>query len=324
MEYNIINTYIKGIKSKLIEFFRISLKNKYQKSIVELFVDKYIDVRYFNETNYIKEKDFINRLNKDLLDVYNENANEDNSDLLKSIVALFGYLTYLDDLQFVKEDLEVIKVLSNDESLKIENSNELEQELKTWYYDLKTSKEKFQKSITSKEFNLTLKSVFKNTYEVKLEQNVKISNLYSEFAINKAFNSKTVNEDKLFITYILTTFNILNNANALDFSKKYIVDLADTLFIKEKKIERLFNILNSTLAKKFVSIKINYSDYELHKDFINKKIKEGYSFTVVLDDDSFNINELVLFSYIYVFEDSEIFDIIKSSEDKISAKIIKV
>ena len=324
MEYNIINTYIKYVKTKLLEFFKLVMKNKYQKSITESFVDKYIDVRYNNETNYSNEHDFINRLNKDLLDVYNDNVTEKNSNNLKTIVALFGYLTYLDDSCFVKEDLEVIKTLTKDKNLKLEDSSSLEQELKTWYYELKTAKEKFQKNVQTKEFALNLKSVYKNTYEVKLEHNVKISNLFSEYAINKAYNSGVINEDKLYITYILTTFNVLNNANALDFSKKYIVELTSSIYSKEKKLKKLFNILNSTLAKKLISIKISYSEYIKHKDFINNKIKEGYSFSLVLDKDNFELNELILFSYIYVYEDSDIFDIISSNENKISATIIKL
>ena len=323
MEYNIINTYVKFIKNKLLEFFKIVLKNKYQKALCEIFIDKYIDVRYYNETNHYNEKDFITRLNKDLIDAYNENVKEDNKETLKTIVALFGYITYLDDLNNVKEDLEVINMLTKDQNLKIDIEDDLNATLKKWYSDLKNKKENFYKSITTREFNLTEKLVYKNTLEVKLEQNVKISNLYSEYAINKAYNSGTVNEDKLFITYILTTYNVLNNAIALDFSKKYIVELSNTLYSKEKKIQRLLNILDSTLAKKLISIKIAYKDYIEHKDLVNQKIKDGYSFSVVLEDDEVDIKDLVLFSYIYIYEDSELFDIIKN-DNMIDARIIKL
>ena len=323
MEYNIINTYIKFIKNKLLEFFKIILNNRYSKSTCELFIDKYIDVRYYNETNNPTQRDFINRLNKDLVDVYKENVNENNKNTLKTIVALFGYITYLDDLKNVKEDLEVINMLTKDPNLKIEDATNLNATLKEWYSDLKSTKEKFSKSIATREFYLTDNLVYKNTYEVKLEHNVKISNLFSEYAINKAYNSGTVNEDKLFVTYILVSNNILNNAIALDFSKKYIVGLSNSLFKKEKKIQRLFNTLDNPLSKKLISIKIDYKDYVTNKDFINKKIKEGYSFSVVLDDDNVEINELILFSYIYVFEDSEIFDIIKNN-NMIGARIIKM
>ena len=324
MEYNIVIKYTRLIKSRFEEFFKIVLKNKYQKNLVDLFIDRYIEVRYLDETNYDKEKDFIERLNKELVDVYNENENKDNEDLLKTIVALFGYLTYLDDLAEVRENLKIIDALSKDVELRIELTNDLYSEIKEWYYTFKSDKSRFYDQVSSKEFSIIKTSVFRKTYEVDIEHNVKITNLYSDYAINKAFNSGVVNEDKLFINYVLTSFEILNNAINLDYSSRYIVPLANTLYDKEKKIERLFNVINNELTKKMISIKINYTDYKQHKQFINNKIKEGYSFAVVLDTDDIDKNELILFSYVYVFENSKMFDIIDKDSKNIEAKIIKI
>ena len=97
MENNIINIYMKLVKNKFLEFFRITLKNKYQKNQIEPFIDEYINVRYYDETDYSKERNFVARLNKDLLDVYNENVVDSNEEILKTIFALFGYLMFLDD-----------------------------------------------------------------------------------------------------------------------------------------------------------------------------------------------------------------------------------
>ena len=324
MEYNIIIKYTRLIKSRFEEFFKIVLKNKYQKNLVDLFIDRYIEVRYLDETNYDKEKDFIERLNKELVDIYNENETKESEDLLKTIVALFGYLTYLDDLAEVRENLKIIDTLSKDAELKIELTTDLYSEIKEWYYTFKSDKSRFSDQVSSKEFSLIKTSVFRKTYEVDIEHSVKITNLYSDYAINKAFNSGVVNEDKLFISYILTSFEILNNAINLDYSNRYIVPLASSLYDKEKKIERLFNIINNELTKKMISIKINYSDYKAHKQFINNKIKDGYSFAIVLDTDDIDKNALVLFSYVYVFENSKIFDIIDKDSKNMEAKIIKI
>ena len=322
MENNIINIYIKLVKSRLLDFFKIVQKNKYQKGLIEPFIDKYIEVRYYDETNYDKEKDFVVRLNKELLDVYNENCNDNNSDNLKTVVALFGYLIFLDDINNEK-NINVIKMLSEDKKTRIELSDNLFEEVKTWYTSFKNSKLKFNEAIATKNFELTKKSVYRKTYEITLNQKVKIPNLYSEYAINKSYNSGIINEDKLFIEYILTSYEVLNEAINFDYSNKYIVELANTLYDKEKKIIRLLNILNSPLTKKQISIKINYSDYVKNKDLINSKIKEGYSFALVIDEKDIEINELILFSYVYVFENSEIFDIINKSKENIGAKIIK-
>ena len=324
MDNNIINTYAKLIKTRLLDFFKIVLKTKYQKNVVEPFVDRYIEVRYFDETNYSKEKNFITRLNKDLVDVYDDNVNNNNEDILRTIVALFGYLIYLDEFGDPTRNIGVIKLLSLDRKIKIDLSDTLFDEIKEWYTNFQDIKNKFHQTVSTKEFQIVKKSVYRKSYEVTLEHNIKISNLYSDYAINRAFNTGTTVEDKLFIIYILTCYEILNEAIKFDHSNKYIVDLANTLYAKEKKIVRLFNILNSSLAKKEIRIKINYTDYLENKKFINSKIKEGYNFAIVLDREDIDFNELILFSYIYVFENSEIFDIINKNKENIDAKIIKM
>lgn len=325
MENNIINIYIKLIKSKFLEFFRITLKNKYQKNQVEPFIDEYINVRYYNETDYSKERNFVARLNKDLLDVYNENVVDSNEETLKTIFALFGYLMFLDDTNNDDKNLNIIRMLSEDRKIKIDLSNELYEEIKNWYYSFKESKSKFQVTVNSKHFQIEKKNVYRNIdFEVKLDYNIKTPNLYSEYAIEKSFNSGVINEDKLFIEYILTCYEVLKEAISYDYAKRYIVEFANTLYEKDKKINRLFSILNNPLAKKQISIKINYSDYINNKEFINSKIKDGYSFAIVLDEVIDDLDELILFSYVYVFENSEMFDIIEKNKDNINSKIIKI
>ena len=324
MENNIINTYMKLIKTRMLDFFRIVLKNKYQKSLVEPFIDRYIDVRYFDETNYARERNFVSRLNKDLLDVYEESVTDSNEDTLKTIVALFGYLVFLDDTHNNTKNFGIIKMLSEDKKIRIELSEDLFEDIRNWYIDFKDSKLKFQETINTKTFQIVKKSVYRKTYEITLEHSVRIPSIFSQYAINRSFNSGVVNEDKLFIEYILTSNEVLNEVINFDYTNKYIVEFTNTLFEKGKKIIRLLNVLNSTIKKKQISIKINYSDYRKNKKFINSKIKEGYLFAVVLDEKNIDINELILFSYVYVFENSEIFDIIEKNRENIGAKIIKV
>ena len=80
MEYNIINDYINFVSSKFLDFFKFILRNHYRKNICMIFIDKYIEVRYYNETNYITEKDFINRINKELVDLTEKIADDDTLD----------------------------------------------------------------------------------------------------------------------------------------------------------------------------------------------------------------------------------------------------
>ena len=93
--------------------------------------------------------------------------------------------------------------------------------------------------------------------------------------------------------------------------------------LKEKKQKRLLEILNNTLAKKYLEISINLSTYYEYKDNIDKLIKDGYLFSIVIDD-TFNgdITELYLFSSIFIYNNSEFFDMIIDSKERIPARIV--
>ena len=48
MNYNIINQYINYFRKEYLEFFKLILRNNYQKNLCSSFIDKYIEVRYYN------------------------------------------------------------------------------------------------------------------------------------------------------------------------------------------------------------------------------------------------------------------------------------
>ena len=325
MDYNIISEYIEFIRNSFLAFFRIVLGRRYQRSLIHVFVDKYIDVRYYNETNYLTVKDFVNRLNKELVDLTEKIANEENIEDIKDAVALFGYLVYFDDVCVVEQDAELIKVLVEDELLRIRDKDAVKKDVLEWYKKFKDSKERFNKVLTNKDFTLLEKRMYRKLYYLSLEHNVKISNLYSEYAIDKAYTTGTVGEDKLFITYILASSTVLNNAINLDFSRYYMVPMASTLFEKEKKFTRLLNIFDNQLCKKFISIWITYTDYKKYKTKIDNLISEGYSFGIELDSKYTGItSDLVLFPYIFVYEDSPEYEMLEREKDRLKSKIIKL
>ena len=325
MNYNIINEYISFFRKEYLEFFKIVLRNKYQKNLCLPFIDKYINVRYYNETDYPKEKDVITRINKELVALAEKLATDDNIETVKNIVALFGYIAFFDDVSFVLEDLEVINNLVNDDIIKIDNREGLGMFLKEWYIDLKRGKDILDRGLETKEFNLIEERLYRKLYQLVITQNVKISNLYSEFAIQKAFDSGVVNEDKLFICYILASSIVLNNAINMDFSRYYVVPFAGTLFTKERKLDRLFGIINNQLAKKFIFVRIVYSDYIKHKDKVNDLINQGYSFAIELDSKyTGDIRELILFPYVLVDTESPEYEMLEREKEHLKSKIVKL
>lgn len=325
MEYNIINEYVDFLMRQYNGFFKIVLGEKYLKRLCDPFLEKYISVRYYNETSYNREKDIINRLNKELIDVFDEIVDDDNEDTLKNIVALFGYIVYFDDIYVVDDINELINTLVDDQDIHIDHDENIKKDLKSWYVNLVKLKTKFNDTLVTKEFEIIEKRLYRKIYQLVLEHNVKISNLYSEFAIFKAYNSGIINEDKSFITYILGSLLVLNNAINLDFSRHYVVSFPSSLYLKERKMSRLLNVINNPLAKKIIYIRISYYDYLNNKEKINKLINSGYSFGIEIDEHfDENISELILFPYIFVKEDSEYYDMILKEKDYIKSKIIKL
>ena len=106
-------------------------------------------------------------------------------------------------------------------------------------------------------------------------------------------------------------------------SVRKLVGILEPLIEDLDEQKRLFNTLDNPLAKNFITIMINYEDYEANKDLINDYITLGYSFGVVLDS-KFNgdINNLILFSYVFMSEDYELYDIMIEEKDKIKSKLI--
>ena len=323
MDYNIIEKYIKFIKKEFTEFFKIALQKDYSKKLCDTFIEKYIDVRYYDETDFPKEKDFITRTNKEFYGLYEELIDSKNSEVLKNIVALFGYLMCFDDTDVFTEELDLINALLEDSNLKIDFAESTKGELINWFRVFKQKKEDFNYSVLSKEFTLTENRLCKNTFMLDLKHNVKISNLYSEYAVNKVYTSGIVYEQRLFITYILASYSALEDARNLDFSKHYVVSFPSSIFDKERKLQRLFNVLDNTLAKKKITIMITYEDYLNNKETIDTYIANGYSFGVIIDSTfDYDLFGLIIFNYVFISENSDFYDMIIKEKDKIKTKLI--
>ena len=325
MNYNIINEYTDYLKKAYLELFKIVFKNKYHKEEVSPFIERYINVRYYNETNYPTTRDFTKRINKELIDVVNKMANDDNIEQLKNYVALFAYLIYFDDINYVVEEMELINSIVDDDIVKISDKESLRNEIRDWYIKHVEAKDTFNSAIDSNCFGLLEKRLYRKLFNIELEYNIKISNLYSEYAIDRAYNTGIVNEDKAFVTFILASGLILKNAINLDFSKRYAVVFPQTLLSKEKKRNRLIKVFDNILAKKHIVIKIKYADYTANKKIINEYINDGYTFGIELDSTfTGNITELFLFPFILVYNGSEEYEMLLRGKERLKSTIIKL
>lgn len=320
----VVDDYLKFVNNFLYNYYKMLLAGKYSKKIIMPFVEKYIDVRYYNNSIY-ETGSSIDKINKELKLVAKELIKQDISkeEEIKIIFSLFGYVLYFDDCVEYKSINSLLKSLYEDDNIEIYNKDLDKDEFKNFIKDFIDQKNKFFKLFETNKFSISKKRIAKKTYKVDIDQHCNITSLYSDYAINKAYNSEVVTENKMYLLYILMTSKILKDVIELDLNNNYIIDFPVSLFNKEIKINKYLKAIDNEIIKQKLHLHFTYKDYLNYKDKINSFIKEGFNVSVTLDDtfvDDFK--GLIRFSYVFVYEKYEYYDTIIDDRDKVNANIV--
>ena len=320
MSVNIINKYTDITKKQVNTYMKLVFGNLYNKEYNDRFLDKYINTRYYNfyETD-IKET-FRARVLSELKDIEETLIinNISDRDLIQKMNSFFQYILYFDDVVKCKDIRKKIERIAKlREKLLRKNSKTFEIKLYEKMMEFKQQKEELLKSFETDDFYLKTSNYPKryNVYRVNLKHNVEIPIEYSEFAINKAFNSGIIQEDKLIVEYYLVEVNILKDIIKQRFYKQYVVEFSETILKKSKKLKNLLNILNNPITQEKIILKIQYEDYLSHKEKIHDLLRDGYKIAVIIDDsfiiNSKNIQTLDIFKFVIVNKQLEIYKKIK-------------
>jgi hypothetical protein len=317
-----IEIYINYIENSLFTYFKYLLGKSYKYNIVKIFVTKYIEIRYYNNGIY-QDKNLLDKLGKEFNLIAKEliKENEADSELVKDICALFGYVLYFDDA-CEYADLNVLIDTLFEETYVLA-TQEIKQEFTSFIKETITKKEAYHKLFTTKEFQLKYKRYKKNVYKVTIQNNIDIGKLYSDYAKEKAFEEGTINEDKKYVLIRMLSEKILKDAIENDFAKKYIISLPESFFKKPKKYKKLISMLDNDLIRSRISLKVTYQEYINNKEIINESINAGINFALELDktfDNSFNI--LILFKYVIVYEHLDCYDSLTEDKDAFGTTII--
>ena len=322
----VFSEYIKFVDDFLTNYYKTLLESKYDKNLVKPFVDKYIDVRYYNKYS-INEDNFTERLNKELNNVAKElmSTYEKKQEQIKNIFALFSYVLFIDGCNHFNDINLLLKTLFNDKNISLTYSSETKKAISDQVKNYISTKVDFFKVFDTDEFYLKGKKYQDHLYSIDLGNKCKLSNIYSEYAIDKAYNSEVVLENRIFLTLIMLSSKILSEVIALDFSNNYIINFPASLFEKSKKIMRFLRALDDELLKEKISINITYKDYKKYTKYVKELISQGYSVSLELDE-SYNTNfdDLFLFSNILVSKKYNYYDIIIDSKDIIKTNIVTV
>ena len=230
--------------------------------------------------------------------------------VIDQMCVFFYYVLYFDKVTYFRDIRKTIEKIAKLRKRILEKEDEdFEKNLYVLVRDYKIQKEKLLETLDSDEFFIKLTNYPQkiNVYRVNLKYNLKFPQVYSEFAINKAFNVGLVNEDKLLIEYYLTTKRVLEDVLKQNFTRQYVLEFTDKLLSKPNKLKNLLNIINNTAIKDKVSLKIKYESFIKEKEKIYDLMRDGYKITIILDN-SFEINyknieSLSVFKYVIVNRD---------------------
>ena len=323
MTINIMEQYIEITKKQIEDYMKLVFEDKFNKRYFDLFTERYINIRYYNyydnEVIDTMRRKILEHLKKVCEDIIINNIND--RELIENMKVFFYYVLYFDNVVYYKDLRNKIEQIAK---IKKRIYGDVQEEFIEILYQkmqqyIEQKKELVERFSTENFYiRITNYPDRSNVYRINLKyKNIKFPLEYSEFAINKAFQVGLMAEDKLVVEYYLIVIQILKDILKLNFKRKYILEFADTLLKKPKKIKGFLNIINSSAVQEKVSLKIRYEQFVQNKETIYELMRNGYKITIILDnsfDVTFkNIETLEMFEFVIVNRDLKKYNEIKQN-----------
>ena len=319
MNYDIATEYISYSQNAIKRYLQLILEHYFDQDIYDDLINAYINTRYYNLYPVVSEKfeeNIVYYLKKSLQKVKDDVKFKDKA---KYMFQMFKYILVFDGVvecdsarriinEIKKVRIVYLKLVDSDFEAKLYNM--LEKDL--------IAKKEFLESFEDKNFTMNCVKVKDQMFYCVLEHNLKFSKLYSDYAISKVFNSKSINEQKLFVTYPLAAVRALQDIIKGNFTKIYIVDYVFSLASKPKKNERLLKYINNDIIKEKLVLKLSYEDFLPNKEKVYELTRNGFKVALKIDK-TFEFNEeniklLKLFAFM-VTDDEQIYDRVKVNYD---------
>lgn len=310
MARNVVKDYLDYEKQNLINYISLITDKKLNSNICNMIVDTYIDVRYFNAYASIK-KNPIDNIEYYVIEKFKKNYIDKNTRknalLMIDALIVLRYVILFEKYNSKEEAKDGLEQYERKVREKYKDTSIL---VSGVIKDIKSNyqkKDRFLKELLSTDFVIDKKITnISNVYDVILENNINIPDLFSDIAVNRVYNTGTINEDKMLVYYTLLSREILLDMINYNYDNKYLIDFPTSIIDRKSKLDNLLKIFNIDYLKERMVMEITYHDYKENKDEYDDLIHEGYSFAVIIDDEI--KDDLVLFnvfSYIIVGNDED-------------------
>lgn len=302
---NIIDAAINIIKEEVNELLNLLIEEESiyvnVPTIKKTFMDAYINARYYN--NYGNDDSEGNRrvsigkIEKVIKDVAtrlvsdyrgNNNKYEYTVTTYGNAFALIARLRQageaISELKVRKEYFkkELIKFAKDWNNKKIEKTADAVNKTQKHYSNMLTA---FLNSLETNMFNLNINKISskKDMYGLELAHNISFSKVYSEYIIDKTYSEGIIAEDKVSVLLTLLSLQLVKDMANFDFNNKYLLYIPNTLYKKERKLDKALKMIDDEYARNNVIILVSYEELINNIGVIKGIRKLGYKFAVVFD-----------------------------------------
>ena len=329
MVNNFFVEYVETARKRIYKYLRFIFKKDYDQQVAEIYIEGYINARYYNlsykENNrvfYLRIKENLLKIMQDLLEKNEKEKTRTNDyvnyrrkeKIITDMFTAFDYIFFFDkvrDIENMKKIKSIDEVIDKlyqkreNEYLIKERVSTKEEFIELINNDMENSESFLNRYFSDKTFELGIEKATNknNVYEIELISNVTIPMIYSKTAIDLAFNTELISEDRLLPEYALLSLLVTRDIVESNFKDQYIVEFAITLLKKKQKLKQVLELINDPALQDKINLKIKYEDLPKYKKEVFDLMKEGYKFAVELDNslkDAAEVEKLTMFSYIKV------------------------
>jgi hypothetical protein len=297
-------------KNNITLFAKEVLSEYFDEQTFSELLNAYVDNRYYNyytDNDISFEDNIMNHIEKTFFNV-TDGMDEDTKKKAIENYLIFAFILYFDGVLYI-EDSIFNSLLGKYRKKLFKIDDDLFQEnISKFIYNTNKKREKFYKIFDTKDFSLceTITSS-DNVVNVELKHNINFPKIYSDYAIDRVFDSSSISEDKMFVEYQLITRKILKDIKDCNFDKNYLLEFSDALFENKDGLKSLLETFNNDCFKNQAVFKIKYEDYCKYGNDVKDMIKEGYNLAMELDNEE-EVEDLFIFNmfkYIMVDKDSK-------------------
>ena len=289
---NIVQKHISDTQKRFKKYFSMILKSKYDREVADELIQAYIDSRYYNYEVNNTIRIFHRRI-YEAIKVKAETLRAelpDKIDIIDYTQELFQYFFYFD---YVRKNVEISKVIKLISEKKKKKYNLRNPDTKNFIKEFSNLVESDLNKInhllklydSTKDFEITLKKLDDTMYRVKLLYNFDFPEIFSKEIIEETFETDVIGEDRLFVEYPMIANEVLKEILNGNFSRIYVVDFAESLLKKKKKLEQLLEILENQAAQDKIYFEIKFEDFVKNKKEVFEIIKRGFKFALVTNSE---------------------------------------